>query len=67
MNFTAAQAIFNSFPTTNDNAERGVALIQECTKIGRFKNEYQFQFTLEVLENNCKQYLRVKKSLFKNF
>src|SRR6218665_3900375 len=37
---------------TNDPAERGVALIQEAAQSGRFKNEEQLQYALQVIEQN---------------
>lgn len=37
--FKAAEAMICSLATTNDHAERGVALIQDATQSGRFKTE----------------------------
>ena len=37
---------------TNDHAERGVALTQEAAQSGRFENEEQLQYALQVIEQN---------------
>lgn len=60
--YMAAQAIVCSLATTNDHAERGVALIQDCTKSGRFKNEDQLQYALQVIEDSRKKYPDTRKS-----
>jgi len=47
---------------TNDHAERGVALIQEAAQSGRFKNEEQLQYSLQVIEQNRAEFPDAKKS-----
>ena len=65
--FKAAEAIVKSQAVTNDHAEQGVALIQEAVKSGRFKNEEQLQYALQVIEQNRANFPDAKKStLMKN-
>ena len=54
--------IVNSLSVTNDNAERGVALLQELNKLITH-DEDQFQFLLQVVADHCLQYSNCKKSL----
>ena len=60
--FKVAEAIMKSQAVTNDHAERGVALIQDATKSGRFKSEEQLQYALQVIEQNWANFPNVKKS-----
>ena len=50
--YKAAETIAKTQAVTNDHAERGVALIQEAVQSGRFKNEEQLQYALQVIEQN---------------
>ena len=60
--FTAGKAIVCSLATTKDNAERGVALIQEATQSRRFRTEDQLQYTLQIIEQNRARFPDAKKS-----
>jgi len=60
--FNAGKAIVCSLATTNDHAERGVALIQEATRSKRFRSEDQLQFALQVIEQNRSRYPDANKS-----
>ena len=60
--FKVAETIVKSQTVTNDHAERGVALIQDATKSGRFKSEEQLQYALQVIEQNRANFPNVKKS-----
>src|SRR6218665_3354783 len=46
---------------TYDHAERGVALIQEAAQTGRFRNEEQLQYALQVIEQNRAEFPDAKK------
>lgn len=60
--FIAAKATVCSLATTNDHAERGVALIQEATQSKRFRSEDQLQYALQVIEQNRALFPDAKKS-----
>ena len=62
--FKAAEAVVHSLATTNDHAERGVALINEATKSKRFHCEEQLQYALQVIEQNRAKFPDAKKSTF---
>ena len=47
---------------TNNHAEQGVALIQEAAQSGRFENEEQLQYALQVIEQNRSEFPDAKKS-----
>jgi len=61
-NFRAAEAIIKTLAVTNDNAERGVALIQDAAHSGRFRSEEQLQYALQVNEQNRTTFPDAKKS-----
>lgn len=50
--FETAQKVVYSLATTNDHAERGVSLIQQMTQSGRFRNEDQLQYALQIVEQS---------------
>ena len=52
----------NLLSVTNDNAERGVALVQELNKLITH-DEDQFQFLLQVVADHRRQYSICKKLL----
>ena len=60
--FKAAKAIVRSLATTNDHAERGVALIQDATQSGCFTTEEQLQYALQVIEQSRLAFPDAKKS-----
>ena len=60
--FKAAEAIVLSLATTNDHAERGVALIQDATQSGCFTTEEQLQYALQVIEQSRLAFPDAKKS-----
>ena len=60
--FKAAEAIVCSLATTNDQAVRGVALIQDATQSGRFQTEEQLQYALQVIEQSRANIPDAKKS-----
>jgi hypothetical protein len=64
--FNAGKDIVCSLATTNNHAERGVALIQEATQSKRFQNEDQLQFALQVIEQNRARFPDAKKSTLVN-
>ena len=60
--FKAAEVIVSSLASINDHAERGVALISDATQSGRFRNEEQLQYALQVIEHNRAKFPDAKKS-----
>ena len=54
--------IVNALLVTNDNAERGVALVQELNKLITHEEE-QFQFLLQVVADHRRQFSSCQKSL----
>ena len=54
--------IVNALLVTNDNAERGVALVQELNKLITH-DEKQFQFLLQVVSDHRRQFSSCQKSL----
>lgn len=60
--FEAAKVIVSSLATTNDHAERGIALIQDATQSGRFKTKEQLQYALQVIEQSRVNFPDAKKS-----
>jgi hypothetical protein len=60
--FKAAEAIVKTLAVTNDNAERGVALIQDAAQSKRFQCEEQLQYALQVIELNRTNFPDAKKS-----
>ena len=54
--------IVNALLVTNDNAERGVALVQELNKLITHDEE-QFQFLLQVVADHRRQFSSCRKSL----
>ena len=52
----------NALMVTNDNAERGVALVQELNKLITYDEE-QFQFLLQVVADHRRQFSSCRKSL----
>lgn len=55
-------ATVSKLVVTNDNAERGVALVQELNKLITYDEE-QFQFLLQVVSEHRRRYSSCKKSL----
>lgn len=56
--------IVNALLVTNDNAERGVALVQELNKLITHDEE-QFQFLLQVVADHRRQFSSCRKSLLR--
>jgi len=59
--FTKGREIVNNIRVTNDNAERGVALVQEFNR-HITHNEEQLQFLLQVVSDHRRLYPDCKKS-----
>ena len=60
--FKAAEALIKTLAVTNDNAERGVALIQDAAQSKRFRCEEQLQYALQVIEQNRANFPDARKS-----
>ena len=61
-NFRIAGAVICFPVTTNDYGERSVFLIQQMIQSGRFKNEGQLQYALQIAEQNQANVTSFKKS-----
>jgi hypothetical protein len=59
--FKKGTEIVNHLLVTNDNAERGVSLVQELNQLNTHDEE-QFQFLLQVVADHRKKYPSCKKS-----
>jgi len=65
--YKTADAVVCSLAVINDHAERGVTLINDATQSGRFRDEEQLQYALQVIEENRLNFPDAKKStLLKN-
>ena len=63
--FQNAKAVIKDLKVVNDHAERGVALVQELSGI-LTKNEEQFQFLMQVVQDNRRLYPNaLKRTLLK--
>ena len=60
--YQQGSTIVSALLVTNDNAERGVALVQELNKLITH-DEDQFQFLLQVVADHRRQYTSCQKSL----
>lgn len=63
--YIKGKSIVNSIKVTNDNAERGVALVQEFNKFST-KDEDQFQYLLQVVNAHRRLYPDINKKTLKN-
>ena len=59
--FKIALYVICSLATSNNNAKKGVALIQQMTRSGCFKSQEQLQYALLTVEHSQANVLNMKK------